>query len=316
MERIITTGDDFVSINQPVVLAMGAFDGIHIGHQAVIVAAKNKAQQLNALSAVYSFWPHPSIILNCPKQLILPRVQKVERLKNLGIDYFIEQEFTEMFAETTASDFIFLLRKKFHYLAGVCVGENFKFGKNCEGDSLFLRNLSQNFIVEIQKFVFFENQRVSSSNIRKCLHDGHIDRANRMLGYPYYILGTLCIGRRIARTLGYPTLNVHFENDLLLKFGVYLVRYRFGRYSEYFWGVGNFGVRPTFFEGVPKVHLEVHSLDPVIFHSQHEPIEVQFWSYIREEKRFASQELLVKQIYHDTIIARHRISHLFKGDMI
>ncbi|MDR2812565.1 MAG: riboflavin biosynthesis protein RibF [Puniceicoccales bacterium] len=311
MEQILTVRDDFIPIDQPVVLALGAFDGIHIGHQAVIISARNEARRLHAAAVVYSFWPHPSVILNRPKKLILMREQKNERLKFLAIDYFVEQCFTEAFSEIRAKEFVPLLQKKFHRLVGICIGENFKFGQGCEGDPWVLKDLSQDFAVKVQESVFFENQRVSSSNIRKCLSDGHIDRANRMLGYPYYLLGVVLKGRGIARKLGYPTLNVHFGNDLLLKFGVYLVRYRFGEAGEYVWGIANFGVRPTFFEGIPEVSLEIHSFDPVILRRQNEAIEVQFWNYIRGEKRFTSQALLVEQIHHDIKIAKNQMGHLF-----
>jgi riboflavin kinase/FMN adenylyltransferase len=174
-----------------------------------------------------------------------------------------------------------------------------------------LKDLGQNFEVKVQESIFFENQRVSSSTIRKCLNDGHIDRVNRMLGYPYSISGAIMKGRGIAKKLGYPTLNIRFENDLLLIFGVYLVRYRLNGEGEYIWGVANFGVRPTFFEGIPEVSLEVHSFEPVILRGQGEVIEVQFWSHIRGEKRFTSQALLVEQIRHDIKVAKTRMEHLF-----
>lgn len=303
--------DDFIPVDRPVVLALGAFDGIHVGHQAVIVSARNEAQRLHAAAVVYSFWPHPSVILNRPKKLISTREQKVERLKFLAVDYFVEQCFTEVFSTIRAKDFVVLLQKKFHRLVGVCVGENFKFGQGCEGDPWVLKDLGQKFEVKVQESVFFENQRVSSSTIRKCLNDGHIDRVNRMLGYPYSIGGMVSKGRGIAKKLGYPTLNVRFKNDLLLKFGVYLVRYRLSGGEEYIWGVANFGVRPTFFEGISEVSLEVHSFDPVILRNQGEGIEVQIWSRIRGEKRFTSQALLVEQIRHDVKIAKTRMGHLF-----
>ncbi|MDR0740659.1 MAG: riboflavin biosynthesis protein RibF [Puniceicoccales bacterium] len=311
MERILTARDDFIPIDRPVVLALGAFDGIHIGHQAVIVSARNEAQRLHAAAVVYSFWPHPSVILNRPKKLISTREQKAERLKFLAVDYFIEQCFTEIFSTIRAKDFIFLLQKKFHRLVGVCVGKNFKFGQGCEGDPWVLKDFGQNFEVKVQESIFFENQRVSSSTIRKYLNDGHIDRVNRMLGYPYSLVGIVLKGRGIAKKLGYPTLNVRFENDLLLKFGVYLVRYRLNGEGEYIWGIANFGIRPTFFEGIPEVTLEVHSFDPVILRSQGRAIEVQFWSHIRGEKRFTSQVLLVEQIRHDIKVAKTRMAHLF-----
>lgn len=309
MERILTAKDDFVPIERPVVLAVGAFDGLHIGHQAVIISAKNEAQRLQAAAVVYSFWPHPSVILNRPKRLILTREQKVERLKLLAVDYFVEQYFTEAFGAVRAKDFTILLQKKFTKLVGICVGENFKFGQGCEGDPWLLRDLSHDFGVRIQKSVFFESQRVSSSNVRKCLSDGYVDRANRMLGFPYYMLGTTFDGRGIARKLGYPTLNVRFKNELLLKLGVYLVRYRLNGEGEFIWGVANFGTRPTFFRDVSEVSLEVHSFDPIVLHGQSLPIEVQFWSHIRREKQFTSQALLVDQIRHDIKIAKSRMGH-------
>ncbi|MDR2200739.1 MAG: riboflavin biosynthesis protein RibF [Puniceicoccales bacterium] len=311
MECVLTAKDDLVAIGQPVVLALGAFDGIHIGHQATILLAKNEAQRMGAATIVYSFWPHPSLVLNRPKQLILTRSQKRTQIQLLGVDYFVEQCFNEIFSEIRAKDFVLLLEKKFPSLAAIAVGENFRFGRACEGDPFFLKTLNHDFAVKVQPFVLFENQRVSSSNIRRCLSDGHVDRANRMLGYPYYLLGTVYRGRGLGKKLGYPTLNIHFENDLLLKFGVYLVRYRFDGEGEYRWGVANFGVRPTFFEGVPEVTLEVHGLDLFFPNLTGEHVEVQFWSYIREEKRFTSQALLVEQIRHDIKVAKNRMDHLF-----
>jgi riboflavin kinase/FMN adenylyltransferase len=121
------------------------------------------------------------------------------------------------------------------------------------------------------------------------------------------MLGEVYQGRGIARKLGYPTLNVRFENDLLLKFGVYLVRYRFTGEEKYRWGVANFGTRPTFFKGVPEVTLEVHSLTSLESKLIGETIEVQFWTYIREEKQFTSQALLVEQIRHDIKVAKSQM---------
>lgn len=310
MKTILTAHDEaIVEIEGPVVLAIGAFDGIHRGHQAVIRSAMKLATEKQAKSLVYSFRPHPSAVIGLPKPMILTHAQKVERLAALGVDYFVEQCFDEAFSKIPAEAFVIFLQQKFREVVGICVGEDFRFGSQREGDASFLRQVAGKVTVQVEPFVVLEHQRISSSWIRKNLGEGHVERANRGLGYPYYIRGQIITGRGLATRLGFPTLNVQFDNNLLLKFGVYLVRYRFSGGDEAY-GIANFGVRPTFFEGIGLLALEVHSLAVPFIAPTTSSIEVQFLHFIREERRFTTRALLVDQIRRDISIAKRKIRHL------
>lgn len=182
MRHLRTAGNERV-IDEPIVLAIGAFDGIHLGHQAVIRAAKNVAEELGAYSAVYTFTPHPSVIVGRPKTMILTPEQKKDRIILTGVDFLIEQQFDTDFSQTPADQFLALLRKKFPKICGISVGEDFHFGAGNYGSAYALRQNAVEMTVHIQSFIMMDGQRVSSSAIRESLKAGQIEKANRMLGY-------------------------------------------------------------------------------------------------------------------------------------
>lgn len=310
MEHIVAAhNDEITSVAGPVVLAIGAFDGIHLGHQSVIKAAKTLALKHNAKSAVYTFRPHPSAVLGSSKSMILNSAQKQKRLQLLGVDYLIEQCFDEAYSRIPAEEFLLFLQRQLPQIKGVSVGQDFRFGANKEGNADYLKCIAGQLDVHIEPFVMLNNKRVSSTYIRKYLADGHIVHANEMLGYPYYLSGEVTNGRGIAHKFGFPTMNVRCNFVTLLKFGVYLVKYRFDRGGPYFFGVANYGVRPTFFDGIAQPVLEVHSIDDVGDIRAQGNIEVQFLYFIRNEQKFTTQIALKDQVRKDINIAKKKMPH-------
>lgn len=278
-------------------LALGVFDGVHRGHQAVI----DEARGLPRLG-VLTFEPHPVEVLAPQKshRRILSGIEHKKRiLGELGVDFVVVIPFTREFAMAAAEEFA-----KDLFRTGVkrlSAGEDWTFGKERRGTMTLLGDLGEKEGIEVRAKspVLMGGERVSSTRVRRLILDGELRGAADLLGRPYSVYGTVRRGKQLGRTIGFPTANVSVADELLPSNGVYLIE------SDGVKGVANVGLRPTV-ETSQRRSLEVHLFSDAVPDAYDWEIEVGFVEKIREEKKFTSLEELKAQIGADVEWARSR----------
>ena len=213
---------------KPLHLAIGMFDGVHLGHRAVVGAAVQSARANGGIAAVLTFHPHPSALFNPgkPTRLIMDPSWKAGLLQGLGVDVVINQPFTPEFAGIDAGQFLPLLKKALPGLVEIYVGEDWRFGAKRRGDVAMLVNEARVLGVSVTSAppVSLDGEPVSSTRIRTLLESGDVAGANALLGDPYRSLGTVVGGKGMGRTIGFPTLNLAWSPELRPRYGVYAVR--------------------------------------------------------------------------------------------
>jgi riboflavin kinase/FMN adenylyltransferase len=286
---------------QPLHLAVGMFDGVHLGHRAVIEAAVQSARRSGGLSAVLTFWPHPSALFRPeqPTRLIQDAATRTRVLLTLGVDAVITQPFTPDLAQVAAGDFLPWLRQHLPQLAGVYVGENFRFGVGRRGDVSQLIASARGLGVSVFSAprVSFDGEPISSTRVRTLIEAGEIATANALLGYTYFATGRVITGKRLGRTLGFPTLNLPWAPALRPRLGVYVVRITGTKSAAPVPGVANYGLRPTV-EDSTEPRLETHALGACPFDAGDE-ITVEWRRFLRPEMKFAGLDELRAQIARD-----------------
>ncbi|MBI5688858.1 MAG: riboflavin biosynthesis protein RibF [Verrucomicrobia bacterium] len=290
---------------RPLHLAIGMFDGVHLGHRAVVETAVQSARADDGLGAVLTFWPHPSAVIQPERatRLILGPEFKARLLQNLGVDAVITERFTPRLAELEAERFLPWLQEQLPRLAAVYVGENFRFGRGRRGDvaGLVAAGRERRIRVFSAPRVNLDGEPISSTRIRTLLSAGEIAAANAALGYHYFAEGIVTPGKRLGRTLGFPTLNVPWTPDLRPRFGVYAVRVTGARDGVARPGVANYGVRPTV-EQADLPRLEVHVLGECPL-GEGDRVRVEWLTFLRPEMKFTGLEDLRKQIAQDRAAA-------------
>ena len=304
MRRTYTLGglrEAGVLPSKPLFLAVGMFDGVHLGHRAVVSAAVQSAERGAGLAAVLTFWPHPSRLFRpqeAVRQIQQPEL-RTRLLYSLGVDAVITEPFTTEFAALEAEEFVPMLRRALPRLSTIYVGENWRFGRGRRGDVALL--LAEGRKAGLSVFsaprVNYDGEPISSTRIRALLEEGSMERANSLLGYTYFAEGVVRPGKRLGRTLGFPTLNLSWVPELLPRLGVYVVRVRRKGTLEWLPAVANFGLRPTV-EMASEPRLEIHVLGPCPL-GEGDEIEVQWLSFLRAEERFAGVDALRSQIKQD-----------------
>jgi riboflavin kinase/FMN adenylyltransferase len=287
--------------SRPLHLAIGIFDGVHLGHRAVIEAAVHSAHRSHGQAAVLTFDPHPSVLLRPqqPTRMLMQPPAKARLLGSLGVEVVITQRFTPQFAETTAEDFLPMLRTHLPQLAAVYVGENWRFGRGRSGDIALLVAEGRKLGLSVFSAprVNLDGEPISSSRIRAAVETGEIATANLMLGYVYFAEGVVLAGKKLGRTLGFPTLNLAWSPDLRPRFGVYVVRVSGSKSPEPLRAVANYGLRPTV-EQSTEPRLEVHLLDDCPYDAG-DQIMVEWLSFLRPEQKFSGVDELRAQIARD-----------------
>jgi riboflavin kinase/FMN adenylyltransferase len=285
---------------RPLHLAIGMFDGVHLGHQSVIEAAIHSARRSGGLAGVLTFAPHPSVLLRpaSPTPLMMPSAAKRAVLERLGVDVLIEQAFTRDYAAVAAEDFVPQLRRHLPHLAAIYVGENWRFGRGRAGDVALLvaEATKAGLSVTSAPRLNHNGAPISSSRIRELLAAGDIAGVNTLLGYTYFSTGVVEPGRQLGRTIGFPTLNVAWRPELPPRYGVYAVEIVSGG-ERPLRAVANYGLRPTVTETTQPL-LEVHLLEPSPL-TQGDPLTVHWLHFLRPESRFGSLEELRLQIEID-----------------
>ncbi|WP_137719824.1 bifunctional riboflavin kinase/FAD synthetase [Methylobacillus flagellatus] len=284
----------------PLALAIGNFDGMHLGHQALLqkLVTTARAQQLRA--AVMTFEPHPREFFTpqqAPSRLASLR-EKLEYMAEAGVEYVYVCRFDRGFASLSAEQFMQMLRASLNAQA-ILVGEDFRFGARRSGSVTDFAEAG--FSLLSLPDVLVGEERVSSTAVREALTAGDLAHAATLLGRPYTISGKVVHGDKIGRQLGYPTANVHMRHDRPPLFGVYAVKLE-GLGSELLPGVASLGVRPTVTDrGKPK--LEVHLFDfNGDLYGRH--VRVHFMHKIRDEMKFADLDTLIQWIRADESAAR------------
>ncbi|MEI8283850.1 MAG: bifunctional riboflavin kinase/FAD synthetase [bacterium] len=302
--RILHSIDELGEIGDLVVLAAGVFDGVHLGHQAVLRTAQSAAREIGGTAVALTFDPHPAAVLRPSEvpQLLTSTESKLSLFENLGIENTLVVRFDADFAATEASDFILQLTRATPHLAGICIGRGWMFGKNRSGNASLLREMGQGngfFTTEVEPFKIGDAV-VSSTLIRKALLEGDLRSAETMLGRNYSLSGVVLPGAQLGRKLGFPTANLGLNNELLPPNGVYVVRVNASGQSLN--GVANLGTRPTIGENSKRV-LEVHILD---FSGDlyGQKIDVQLLEFLRPEIPFENVNALKIQISKDVDATR------------
>lgn len=302
--KVLRSISELAEIHGPLVLAAGVFDGLHLGHRAVIERAIADARAAGGIPVVVTFDPHPAAILR-PEQapsLLTSTRHKLRLLADAGIAHTLMLDFTTEFAAQPPEIFILALAEVCRPLCEICVGEDWAFGRARSGNLALLSELGKKlgFAAVGVPAVEVDGRAVSSTAIRAAVEEGKLDAAARLLGREFSVLGRVIEGRRLGRTLGFPTANVQPESEQLPRNGVYAVRALLDRQS--YAGIANVGVRPTVSAGEQRL-VEVHLFDfsRDIYGSD---IEVVFQRFVRSEKKFPGIEALRQQIAHDVAEVR------------
>jgi riboflavin kinase/FMN adenylyltransferase len=291
------------AIPKGAVVAMGNFDGVHLGHRAVIEAALQMARAHGRPALAVTFEPHPRRFFspNTPQFRLTDEAAKLRLLAGTGLSGAVVMTFDKGRAGTSAQDFI-------HHdligrlgISGIAVGYDFHFGKGRVGSPSLLVSEAPRLGIEVdvQAHVDIDERPVSSSAIRMALAEGQIGDATIMLGGPWFVTGEVVHGEKRGRDLGYPTANIRLDGNCGLRHGIYAVRV--GRGAERLAGVASFGRRPTFDNGAPLLEVFLFDFKGDLYG---ETLDVAFIAFIREELKFDSVEALVTRMDDDSAIAR------------
>ena len=306
----------FHSINEfhsdkKTIVTIGTFDGVHLGHAAILKKLTQNTQNETFESTVLTFFPHPRMVLQGKSDLKLLNTinEKIELLEKIGIDNLIIHPFDEKFAELNAEAFVSTILVDHLRVQKIIIGYDHRFGKNRTAniDDLISFGAQYGFEVEQISAQEIDEISISSTKIRTALEEGDIQLANEYLGYSYFLSGTVVKGKQLGRTIGFPTANISLEEDykLVPQNGVYVVRAEIDGKTIY--GMMNIGFNPTV-QGKQKT-IEVHlfDFDTDIYNRK---IQVGILQRIRSEKKFESIELLTKQLEEDRSFSRNYLQNL------
>jgi riboflavin kinase/FMN adenylyltransferase len=289
---------------QPVHLAIGMFDGVHLGHQAVIEAALHSARREGGLVGVLTFDPHPSRLFrpDNPVRMLMSAAAKNHFLRaTLGVDFVVEEPFTRAFAAVPAEGFLPRVRAALPLLHAVYVGENWRYGAGRRGDvaSLVCSGRAEGVRVFSAPRINLDGEPISSTRIRAHVAAGELAAANALLGYAYFACGVVEPGRQLGRTLGFPTLNLAWDPECAPALGVYAVQVRGTGEAPTAAraAVANYGVRPTV-EAEGRPLLEVHVLGDCPWGPGDE-LRVEWRQLLRPERKFPDLATLQTQIAAD-----------------
>jgi riboflavin kinase/FMN adenylyltransferase len=293
------------NVSKPV-LTVGTFDGVHIGHQAVIAQLNKIAAQTGGESVLMTFEPHPRIVLKKSMdtlQLLTTLDEKSNLLKKYGLHNLVVQPFTKAFSKLSAGDFIRKLHEKIQ-VHTIVMGYDHQFGHGREGDFDYLKTLAQKFGFECERIQEIQScgHPTSSTEIRNALLNGNPELANTLLGWEYCITGKVIQGNQIGRTLGFPTANLKPERFKLIPGdGVYLVKVHLN--DEVFKGLLSIGTRPTVTDsGEKRAEVYILNFDLNIYGQN---LTVKLRQKIRDDIKFNSTQDLIRQMEKDKIYAEN-----------
>jgi riboflavin kinase / FMN adenylyltransferase len=289
------------------VLAIGNFDGVHLGHQALISAAKALAATLGRPAGLLTFEPHSRAFMRpeVPFFSLTARQDKAELAARAGLDGMVVLTFDDALRSMSAEDFAGDLLKARLGVSGVVIGENFRYARAREGDAARLAADGERygFRVEVLGGVKAGDALVSSTIIREALKAGEVEKAARLLGHYWFVRAPVAHGDKRGRELGYPTANMILPPSNGLAHGIYAVRARVD--GQRLDGVASFGRRPTFDDGAPRLETFLFDFSGDLYGKE---MVVEFIARLRGEERFSSIEALIAQMDRDSFAARAAIA--------
>lgn len=290
-----------MSAARPAAVAIGVFDGVHRAHRRIISCAVRTARSHGWRSVVLTFWPHPS-----GQASLFSLKHRLRMIAELGADEVIVCRFTARFARQSPEAFARDLLAGKLRARQVCVGENFRFGRRAGGTVGMLRQLGRRYGFSVRAYglMRYRGRAISSTAIRSLITAGRLGDASRLLGRPVSVFGTVVPGRKIGRTLGFPTANIDPHHEVLPPAGVYAVRVLVGK--KRCAGMCYIGTRPTFGKSA-RLSVEVH-LFGVSACLYDRDIEIFFVRRIRPDRRFPSAAGLASRIRRDALAAKHILS--------
>lgn len=286
-------------IESPTSATIGNFDGVHLGHKKIIDSVKKEALEKGLSSCVITFHPHPQKVLqNIDIPLLVPIRERLKLLERQGVDYVACYTFTKELSQISAKDFITNILVGKLNLKHLIVGPDFAFGRKREGNAELLRVMGEQlgFETRVVGPELIDDQIVSSTSIRNFLREGNVREASKFLGYDFYIEGSVIEGERRGRQIGFPTLNLDTDWDILPKVGVYATRAHIdGENKE---SITNVGYRPTFGSDELLIETHVFGFDKEVYGKR---VRVEFVERIRDEQKFDGPDALVDQIKKDVL---------------
>ena len=291
-------------ISKPLALSLGMFDGVHLGHQSILKKLNDIATSQDLESGILTFWPHPRLIFNPEFDLKLLNNydEKIHQLEKNGVQNLFLQNFNEEFRNLSGEEFVKQILVEKLNVKYLIIGHDHTFGKDKSGDFQLLKVMSHEFDFEVQQLeaIQLEHTNISSTKIRNALQDGDISKANEMLGYSYPISGKVIHGKKIGRTIGFPTANVEINaHKLLPKKGAYIVEVLIG--DKIHPGMASIGTNPTV--NGKEITLEVYILD---FNEDiyGENITLYFRDFLHDEIKFSTLENLIVKLKEDEVLTR------------
>ncbi len=293
------------------IVTSGTFDGVHVGHQKILVRLTELARERGGETVVVTFWPHPRFILHPEDhslKLLSSFEEKIALFEELGIDHLVKIPFTKAFSQLSSDEFIRKILVEKIGTRYLVIGYDHRFGKNREGSFDYLKEHAQEygFAVEEIPRQDVDHIGVSSTKIRNALNAGDIHTANEYLGRPYTIQGKVTAGRKLGRNLGFPTANLEMSipYKLIPADGVYAVKAQLQ--EKVFQGMMNIGFRPTVDGSARQVEVHLFDFDQTIYGAL---MHVQIIGRIRDEIKFSNIEALKDQLIQDRQTALQLLSH-------
>lgn len=299
--KIFNTFD--CDISEPCIFLLGNFDGFHLGHQALLNEAKKIREKMGFKILLFSFHENTKKKKVRQSLYLLSELQKIQCMKEYGVDYYVTVSFSDTFKMMSAENFLKTISEKFQ-VKHIVLSSNHHFGYNRQGNSHFLREKATLYSYEISVLepLKYEKEEISSTRIRKLIMGGNIAQANQLLGRNFSMDGYLTKGKSMGKQLGFPTINLELSTDYVLpKYGVYASQITVGQ--EKYQSITNIGSNPTFHQ--EGLHIETYILkefDSMV--NYNDRLTLELIEFIREEKTFANKETLVEQIRNDVFLVK------------
>lgn len=296
---------------QKTIVTLGTFDGMHIGHQAILNKLKLQKKIYGYETLVLTFFPHPRMVLKTDHQISLLNTidERIKLIDHFGIDHLVVQEFTQDFANLSAEEFVKTVLVDQFNIGKIIIGYDHRFGKNRSADIHDLIEFGKKYHFDVEQISAEElnDVSVSSTKIRNALNVGNVALAKTYLGYPYMVSGKVVSGKQLGRTIGYPTANIQVAEDykLIPAIGVYVVGVTVK--GKDYNGMLSVGTNPTVGGTEKTVEVYIFDFNDTIYD---EEITVRFLTKIRDEENFSSINLLIEALKNDEVFSRNFLSNI------
>lgn len=314
MNKLVILNGKNDKINSETVVVIGNFDGIHLGHIAVINAMKTLAKKMNLSSVVFSFFPHPIALVSKKTDFktLLTQTEKAKELENQNVDFFRNYPTTLEFLEQSPHFFVEQVLKNELNAKYVIVGEDFKFGKNRSSNFVDLVNICESHGITAKKILHINSkndEKISTTKIKNFISNGDFESAKNLLGKNFYLFGKVVEGKKLGRTIGVPTANVVPESEKFLpKNGVYITKTTVA--NKIFNSITNIGINPTFSQNKVIAETFIFDFDEEIYG---EEIKVEILGFVRPEFKFSGVEELKEQMHKDIMYVKKYFKKFEKG---